>query len=508
MHLDLQRVTAAVSLLAGIVEGSDDAIIAKDRDGIVIGWNPAAERLFGYDEDEIVGTHIGVLVPDSHRGEDVEVFERILAGRKVEHYTTQRLTKDGRLVDVAVTVSALRDASGEIVGASKIVRDVTERREALQMQAHLAAIIENSDDAIISKDREGVITSWNPAAERILGYSADEAIGQHISLIFPPDLIGRERDILGEILDGQKVDHYETRRRRRDGRVIDVALTVSPLRDADGTVIGASKILRDITDMKASRERELRSQELARANARLAAADRAKDEFLAVANHELRTPLTAIAGFTDTMLHRSVTPEQQREFLEIIDRQAARLTRLVDDLLGLTRARLMRAETAAEQLSLRESIERLLVDQARNDVKVQGDVAVVACIDPDHLRQIVLNLVDNATKYGGGDVEVCIRGARTHAVVSILDRGPGVPNELVPRLFDAFSRADVVRDAQLPGTGLGLSIVRSLARANNGSVWYERREGGGSAFHVRLPMPVDAVLDRELDRQQPSASIR
>ncbi|MCW2921057.1 MAG: hypothetical protein JWL76_931 [Thermoleophilia bacterium] len=488
LHIDLRRITAAVSLLAGIVEGSEDAIIAKDRTGAIISWNPAAERLFGYTEEEAIGRHVSMLVPEHRRGEDTDAFDRILAGKRVEHYETERMTQSGDVIEVAVTVSALRGADGTILGASKIVRDVTDLRRARAAQEQLAAIIGDSDDAIISKDREGRITSWNRAAERIFGYTAAEAVGQHVSLIFPEDLIGRERDILGEILSGLKVDHYETRRRTRDGRVIEVALTVSPLRGADGEIIGASKILRDVTDQKRAQARERHAVELARANERLAEADRAKDEFLAIANHELRTPLTAIAGFTDTLLHRDVSEDQRREFLEIIDRQAARLTRLVDDLLSLTRHHVDDASANAMSVPVRAVVERILHEQDRDDIEVAGDDELFACVDPEHLRQIVLNYVDNATKYGAGriGVEVCRSGA--NAIVSVTDDGAGVPEEVVPRLFDAFTRSQEARDAQVPGTGLGLSIVRTLARAHEGEAWYERGSSGGSSFRVSLPL--------------------
>jgi PAS domain S-box-containing protein len=490
LHIDLRRVTAAVSLLAGIVEGSDDAIMAKDRAGTIISWNPAAQRLFGYTEAEAIGSHVSMLVPDSHRGEDIAVFERILAGQKVEHYETTRCTKSGGLVAVAVTVSALRGADGTIVGASKSVRDITDVQAARQMEAQLAAIIENSDDAIISKDPRGRITSWNPAAERIFGFTPEEAVGQHISIIFPDDLIGRERDILGEILAGGKVDHYETRRKTKDGRILDVALTVSPLRGGDGGIIGASKILRDITEAKRHAVREEQARELERANQRLAAADRAKDEFLAIANHELRTPLTAIAGFTDTLLHREADLDagQRREFLEIIDRQSARLARLIDDLMTLTKTQVDRSGSETATIAVRETVSQILHDQDRDDIRVTGDGGVLARVDPDRLRQIVLNFVDNAIKYGAGPIGVDVRQSATNVIIAVSDHGPGVAADILPHLFDAFTRAQGVRESQMPGTGLGLSIARSLARADGGDAWYEPNAGGGSRFGVRLPL--------------------
>ncbi|MCW2926643.1 MAG: hypothetical protein JWM86_611 [Thermoleophilia bacterium] len=481
-----------MSLLAGIVDGSDDAIVAKDMQGHIIAWNPAAQRLFGYTEEEAIGAHIGMLIPEALKGEDQRVLDRVLEGNQMEHYETQRLTKDGNAVEVSVRVSPLKDADGVIIGASKIIRDIGQHREARRREAQLAAIIASSDDAILSKDTSGTITSWNPAAQRMFGYEPDEVIGQHISILFPPDLLGTERDVLGEILQGKRVDHYETRRLTRDGRIIDVSLTVSPLRDPDGTIVGASKIVRDISEAKRTAARDEQARELARANLELAAADRAKDEFLAMANHELRTPLTSIAGFTSTMLQldEALSADQRREFLQIIERQTERLSRLIDDLMTLSRVRVDRAHINAEPTHVTQAIREILREQDRTDVEVVGDDEACACVDPQHLSQMVLNYVDNAAKYGAGTIRVDVSPTLGDTVeVVVADEGAGVPAELVPHLFERFTRGDREREAGVPGTGLGLSIVRNLARAQGGDAWYEPNEPVGSRFCLRLPRP-------------------
>lgn len=487
-HIDLSRITAAVSLLASIVEGSDDAIIAKDIAGRIISWNPAAERMFGYAEHDVIGQHIRILIPEDHRGEDEDVFARILAGDRVAHYQTQRLTRAGDRIEVAVTVSALRDGDGTVVGASKILRDISAWHASARLQTQLAAIVESSDDAIISKDLTGTITSWNPAAERMFGYRDHEAIGQHISMLFPDTRKGSERDILGEILAGRKVDHYETRRVTRDGRILDVSLSVSPLRDLGGKIVGASKIARDVTEQKRLAARDRHASELAALNERLAAADRAKDEFLAMSNHELRTPLTAIAGFTSTMLDLGdrLDPAQQREFLEIIDTQAQRLTRLVDDLLTIGRAQMQGAGVRLQDIELRSALGRMLSTHGHDDVTVHGTLDRPVRADPHHLEQMILNYIDNARKYGADPIEVHVDIDRETATIAVEDDGRGVPIELFGRLFDPFSRATCDAEAGIPGTGLGLSIVRSLARAQGGEAWYEPRTGGGSRFCLRL----------------------
>jgi PAS domain S-box-containing protein len=491
-HIDLKQIRAAVGLLAAIVEGSDDPIIAKDLDGRIISWNPAAVRMFGYTEDEALGERIQMLIPDEHRGEDQAVMDRILNGASVEHYETQRVSKDGRVIDVSLTVSPLRDEHGEVIGASKIMRDITSSRAARRMQEHFAAIVESTDDAMITKDPTGHVTSWNAAAQRIFGYSAEEMIGQPITKLFPPELIGSERDILSEVLSGRKVDHYETVRLASDGRRVDVSLTVSPLRDEQGEIVGASKVARDISERKRIEANERRAAELARMNEELEAADRMKDQFLAMANHELRTPLTSISGFTRTLidLDEQLSRSQQREFLDIIAQQSDRLTRLVDDMLTLSRIELGRAEVRSEEFDAVESVRAALraADRANVAVKVTEAEPIVACADAHQFEQMLLNYVDNALKYGAGSPDcVEVQGDSTSVLVSVADEGPGVPAEFRPALFQRFSRNPEHELSRVPGVGLGLSIVRGLARAQGGDAWYEDNEPRGSRFMLRVP---------------------
>jgi PAS domain S-box-containing protein len=217
------------AMLAAIVASSEDAIISKTTTGIITTWNPAAERIFGYCEAEAVGQSILLIVPQDRQSEENYIIGQILQGKKVEHFETLRLAKDGRQVPVSVTVSPIRNKEGMIIGASKVARDITDRQVANEKQAILAAIVATSDDAIISKTLRGFITSWNLAAERTFGYSEAEAIGQHISLIIPPDRLSEEDFIIGQIAKGKKVDHFETVRRAKDGHEVHLSVTVSPV---------------------------------------------------------------------------------------------------------------------------------------------------------------------------------------------------------------------------------------------------------------------------------------
>jgi len=245
----------ATARLAAIVDSSDDAIVGKDMTGTITAWNRAAEKLFGYSAEEAIGAKITLIAPPGREQEMQGIVARIASGEKVEHFETQRRHKDGTIIDISVTVSPIFDAKGRIIGASKIARDISEQRRLRGRDALLAAIVAASDDAIISNDLSGILNSWNRGAEELFGYSAEEAIGYHLSLLVPPDRINEMNEILAQIARGERIDHFETQRRHKDGALIDISLTVSPVYDGSGRIIGASKIARDIRERRRNDER-------------------------------------------------------------------------------------------------------------------------------------------------------------------------------------------------------------------------------------------------------------
>lgn len=244
------------AILAAIVSSTDDTIISKTLDGIITSWNPAAERMFGYTEEEAIGKHISLIIPKERLDEETFIIGRLSQGLKIDHFETERQTKSGALIPISLTISPIRDRHGKIIGASKIARDISQQQKADEMQAMLAAIVASSDDAIISKTLQGIITSWNPAAERLFGHSAQEAIGKHISLIIPDDRLREEDMIIGNISKGNKIDHFETVRKAKDGREIPLSVTVSPIFNSKGQIIGASKVARDISDRHQASEKQ------------------------------------------------------------------------------------------------------------------------------------------------------------------------------------------------------------------------------------------------------------
>jgi PAS domain S-box-containing protein len=261
--------------LARIVDSSEDAIISRDLHSMVRSWNRAAEELFGYTSDEAVGQPIHLIVPADRQNEEDDLLARVRAGEEISHFETIRRRKDGSLIPISLSLSAVRDDSGQVVGATTIARDIGPRKQAESAIRRLAAVVEWSDDAIITKNLDSTITSWNRAAERMFGYTAAEAIGRSIRILIPEDLQSEEDMVLSRIRANQNVDHFETRRIRKDGSEVIISLTVSPILDDSGRVVGASKIARDITEQSRlralAREQALITERLGEVGAAIAA---------------------------------------------------------------------------------------------------------------------------------------------------------------------------------------------------------------------------------------------
>lgn len=246
----------ASAYLTSLIATSEDAIYGVDLGNVITSWNRGAERIFGYTASEAVGQAADMLGPSDHPAQIEAMREAILDGQPIEGIILPSVRKDGTPIEVSLSGTPVFDANDEVVGYSKVARDVTERRRAAETQAQLAAIVESSDDAIVSKDLDGIVRTWNPGAERVFGYSAAEMVGRSIRRIIPEERQSEEDRILETLRRGERVDHFLTVRRRKDGRLIDVFVTASPIRDMDGRVVGIAKIARDVTErMAEQRER-------------------------------------------------------------------------------------------------------------------------------------------------------------------------------------------------------------------------------------------------------------
>jgi PAS domain S-box-containing protein len=473
--------------LAKVVESSDDAIVSKDLDSIVTSWNEAAERMFGYTAAEMIGKSIRKIIPADRQSEEDTVLARIRAGQAVTHFETVRQRKDGTLIPISLTVSPIYDDAGKVIGASKIARDITDRVQAAVIARRYAAVIESSDDAIITKNLNSIITSWNPAAERMFGYTEAEAVGKSVRMLIPSHLQNEEDVVLGKIRAGEKVDHYETVRQRKDGSLIDISLTVSPIHDRAGNVIGASKIARDVTE---------RMRLLAVAQE----ASRAKDDFLAVLSHELRTPLNAIVGYSRLFRSKLLSPEQEERGFETLERNATWLTQIVEDVLDVSRIVSGKIRLDVQPVDL-----PVIVDNAVSTMQPAADakgVHLQAVIDPrvgpvsgdpDRLQQVVWNLVANAVKFTrkGGRVQVLLERESSHIEIVVSDTGIGIKPDFLPHVFERFRQAETGPTRSAGGLGLGLAIVRHIVEMHGGSVMAASAgEGEGSTFTVRLPLMI------------------
>ena len=382
--------------------------------------------------------------------------------------------------------------------------------------ARLAAIVESSDDAIVSKTLDGIITSWNQAAERMFGYTAEEAIGRPITLIIPSERLDEETEVLRRVRQGDRVDHFETVRRRKDGDLVPISLTVSPIRDTDGSVIGASKIARDITDrLRADAERDLLLSRERTARNESEKANRIKDEFLATLSHELRTPLNAMLGWVRMLRMGRFDGGTAERALDTIERNTRLLARLVEDVLDVSRITTGTMLLDPKSVGLVPIIEAA-VESMRPAARAKAiqvglflDPATARINgDPARLQQIVWNLVSNAIKFTnrGGRVEIHLLQAGSHVELRVVDTGRGIAPAFLPRVFDRFTQADSSSTRSYGGLGLGLAIVRHLVELHGGEVRASSEgEGRGSTFTVRFPVSAVAHAAAPTDPGRPSS---
>jgi len=353
----------------------------------------------------------------------------------------------------------------------------------------LSSIVESSDDAIISKDLNGVITSWNKSAERIFGYSAEEAIGKPITILAPP---GRSDDMLGilnQIKKGRRLDHYETVRRRKDGQLLNVSLTVSPIRDARGRIVGASKIARDITERKLAEEAlATQAERLARSNADL-------QQFAYVTAHDLQEPLRGISAMSELLerRYRDQLDEGAHELIAHIVASADRMTNLIGDLLKYSQT------LNAGDVQLTRVATKTAVQWAVNNLKqsIEESAAVVEIgelpeVQGDMVNLVVLfqNLIGNAIKYrDAGSTRITISAAAEDRewTFSVADNGIGIDPAYHKKIFGLFKR---LHGAQYQGTGIGLALCRRIVEHHGGAIWVESEPGKGATFRFTLPMEV------------------
>lgn len=511
---EIRRADEVSAHLAAIVTSSSDAIVSKTLEGMVTSWNEGAQSVFGYTADEMIGQPIRRIIPPELQTEEDYILSRIRAGERLEHYETVRLSKDGTRLDVSLTISPIKNNAGQIIGASKIARDVTDRtrteRALRESQDRLAGLIASAMDAVIAVDTGQRIILFNPAAEQMFGCSASEAIGSPLERFIPAHL----RELHRAHINNFGSTGVTARRMgqlgalsgvRANGDEFPIEASISQMESGGQKLF--TVILRDISERKAAEfEREtllVREQELRRAAEE---ANRLKDEFLATMSHELRNPLNVILGYSELLLRMDEfrNSPQLARMGEALRRNALAQSHLITDLLDLSRLRsgklTLNAETVSLMTAINNAVETVRADAEAKQLRLEIEAPNPALFvkgDLLRLEQIVWNLLTNAVKFTPAGGRICVRAVSGNKDIglTVTDTGQGIDETFLPHVFEMFRQADASTSRAQSGMGIGLALVRQLVELHGGDVSVESAgEGRGTCFTVRLPQTAHAGM--------------
>jgi two-component system, LuxR family, sensor kinase FixL len=492
-----QRLEESKERIELIVDHAMDAIVAINREGIITEWNTQAESLFGWLRREALGKRMAeLIIPPAYREAHERGFRNFLTGGAPRILNTrvemQGLDRHGNLIPVELTVTS-QTVRGKLYFTA-FIRDISGMREAQVAKSHLAAIVESSDDGIISEDLSGVITFWNRGAERIFGYAPHEAVGKNITMIIPPERADEEPHILNQIVTGSPIDHFETVRMDKQGRYIDVSISVSPLHNEAGKVTGASKILRDVSHRKMAETQLLHyMRDLERSNQEL-------DEFAHIASHDLREPLRGLTIQSEILAeeYRDKLGEDGRQRLERLSALCKRMDGIIKDLLHY--ARLGGGEFAIQEADMNDivrdvrlTMETYLKDQ-NAEIIVPRALPLIAC-DKARVTEVMRNLITNGVRHNDKkkkSIEVGFIGhmAAPHGqeknVFYVRDNGFGIARENYDEIFSIFRRIPHKGDKGEQGSGVGLTFVKKIIQRHGGNIWLDSTVGEGTTFYFTL----------------------
>jgi PAS domain S-box-containing protein len=487
----------------------DAFILIEGEEGRVRWWNKAAENIFGYPMEEIIGQPIHeIITPERYRTpmiSGLKTFAHSGSGPIVGKITeVPALHRDGHEFIIELSLSSLC-LNGQWM-AIGVARDITERKRIELESQRFESIVMSSEDAIISKSLDGIVTSWNPGAEAMFGFSAEEMIGQPMLALFPPELLEQEDLILQRLNNGESIEHFETVRLRKDGSRIDVSVTISPLRDHNRSIVGVSSIARDITarkrteaDLEVHRQHleklvEERTQQLQVAKEAAEAANVAKSTFLSNMSHEIRTPLNAITGMVRLVQRAGVTPEQDERLgkIQIAGQHLLEVINAVLDLSKIEAGKFTLEESDVSVGGIVANVASMLYERATAkalSLRVESQPLPHPLLgDPTRLQQALLNYATNAIKFTEtGHVILRVRMDEETAGSVLVrfeveDTGIGISPERIPKLFAAFEQADNSISRQYGGTGLGLAITKRFALMMGGDAGVASTPGKGSIF--------------------------
>jgi len=476
------------------------AVYTTDAEGRVTLYNEVAATLWSREPEigrDLWCGSLKIFRPDGAElpHDECPMAITLREGRPVRGQEIVIERPDGTRRNILPYPEPIRDASGRIIGTVNMLLDITDRKQSEEAVRRLAAIVEFSDDAILSQDLNGIITSWNESAMRLFGYTADEVVGKPVSILRPVERHSEEANILAHIRKGEPLHHFETVRKRKDGTLMDVSLTVSPIRNAEGTTIGGSKIVRNVT------ERKRAEQDLKRAHDELLAASRAKDNFLAALSHELRTPLNPVLLVASDAAENPQLPPEVRADFEMIRENVELEARLIDDLLDLTRV--TQGKVVLDKRSVdAHAILQNAIANVQDEIKQKQITLTLKLTASAHtvfadavrLQQIFWNLLKNAAKFTPVSGQITVETATTDAgrlVIKVIDTGIGMKPEEITRIFNVFSQGDHARNGahRYGGLGLGLAISQRLAEFHFGNIRaISDGPAKGSTFIVELPL--------------------
>jgi PAS domain S-box-containing protein len=479
-----------------LFQSAKDGILILDAEtGQISDANPALTEMVGFSHSELLDTPIWELGAFKDVVSNKAKFEQLQAQGYARYENMPLETREGHKITVEFVSSVYLAGDRSVIQCN--VRDVTERKQAEETSVRLAAIVNSSEDAIIGKTLEGIITSWNPGAEKVFGYSATEAVGQSMSMLFPPDRLSEEKEILARIGRGEKIEHFETVRIGKNGKKIDVSVTLSPIVDSDNKTIGLSKIARDITERKRSEKEVHRlnaklEQRVIERTAQLEAANKELESFSYSVSHDLRAPLRAIDGFSQAVQEDfgALLPEEGQRYLNTIREGAQRMGVLIDDL--LTFSRLSRLPLTRGTVDTNELVRALVADMSSPEQNGHAEIVIAdlpqSNADPALLKQVWINLLSNALKYTrrreGARIEIGAEQDNGVTTWFVRDNGTGFDMCYVDKLFGVFQRLHRAEDYE--GTGVGLAIVQRVVERHGGRVWADAAPDRGATFFFTL----------------------
>jgi PAS domain S-box-containing protein len=499
------------SRLAAIVASSDDAIISKNLEGIIVTWNEGATRIFGYTPEEVIGKSITILIPPERLEEEPAILARLRQGQRVDHFHTVRVRKDGSLCDISLSVSPVHNSAGEIVGASKIARDITQQKraeEAMRSVNERFRLMADSAPVLIWIADHTKSRNWfNKRWLNFTGRSPEQEAGFGWTQNVHEDDLAKCLQAYAEGFDTRQPFRSEYRIRRADGMARWMIEQANPVFEGPGGAfsgyIGSCVDITESKQMQSEREETLKAERAAREEAERVG--RLKDEFLATVSHELRTPLNAILGWATLLRRLDAHSEDHMRGVETIERNARMQGQIIADLLDMSRIISGKVQLDVQPIDLSEVIHaaldavRLSIEARKLRLRVTMDARAGRLRgDPGRLQQVFWNLLTNAVKFtpSGGRIDVVMERVNSHVEVSIEDSGIGIKPEFLAFVFDRFRQADASTTRRHGGLGLGLSIVKHLVELHGGSVRVKSPgEGLGATFVVALPISVVRTED-------------